>query len=91
MREQIESALSELSRFNIGWKDNVKEQLDYCISVLDEQSSVENLEKLNIGLIAIREIDPREPLHKLLKLIQYEMQKQHLSYAAKVRLGIHAR
>ena len=89
MIRDIETALRELQQFNLEWNDSVKKQLEYCLLVVNGRSSVDDLEKLNIGLIAVREIDEKELLNKLLTRIQYQMQKKYLPYAAKVRLGIH--
>jgi len=69
----------------------VQKQLKYCLEVVSEKASPDRLEELNMGLIAVREIDEREALYSLLTEIQYEMQHKYLSYAAKVRLNIHRR
>ena len=91
MDESIKKALLELARFKLPWQEMIQKQLEYCLEVISEKASPERLEKLNMGLIAAREIDEREPLHSLLMEIQYEMQHKYLSYAAKVRLNIHRR
>lgn len=74
MEESINKALSELARFKLPWQEMVQNQLEYCLEVISEKVSPDRLEKLNMGLIAVREIDEREPLHSLLMEIQYEMQ-----------------
>ena len=91
MEESIQKALSELERFKLPWQEMVQKQLEYCLEVISEKASLDRLENLNMGLIAVREIDGREALHSLLMEIQYEMQHKYLSYAAKVRLNIHRR
>lgn len=91
MRESIEQAKDELKRFQLPWQEMVRQQLEYCLEVVEKQALPDRLEKLNMGLIAVREIDDREPLYSLLTQIQYEMQHQYLPYAAKVRLNIHRR
>ena len=91
MEESINKALSELVKFRLPWQEMVQKQLEYCLQVVSGQKSPERLEELNIGLIAVREIDERENLYSLLTGIQYEMQGKYLSYAAKVRLNIHKR
>jgi hypothetical protein len=91
MQEKIEKALKELARFNLPWQGMVRDQLEYCREVDLKNKSSDRLEDLNMGLVAVREIDEKEPLYSLLTEIQYEMQRKYLSYAAKVRLNIHSR
>ena len=91
MEESINKALSELVKFKLPWQEVVQKQLEYCLQVASGKASSERLEELNMGLIAVREIDERESLYSLLTEIQYEMQHKYLSYAAKVRLNIHNR
>jgi hypothetical protein len=91
MEESIKQAISELKTFNLPWKDMVQKQLEYCLEVVSGKSSPEQLEKLNIGLIAVRELEKSYALFDLLTEIQYEMQHKYLTYAAKVRLNIHKR
>ena len=91
MKDSIEQALSELAKFKLPWQEMVQKQLEYCLEVVSEKTSPERLEELNMGLIAVREIDEREALHSLLTQIQYKMQHKYLPYAAKVRLNIHRR
>jgi len=88
MQEKINQALSELKKFNLPWQEMVQRQLEYCLEVEQGKSSTENLIKLNIGLVSVREIDEREPLYKLLTKIQYEMQRKYLSADEKVQLNI---
>jgi hypothetical protein len=91
MEESIKRAMLELNNINLPWKDMVQNQLKYCLEVVSGKSSPEQLEKLNIGLIAVRELDDRYALFDLLTGIQYELQHKYLSYAAKVRLNIYKR
>lgn len=75
------------------WRESVLAQLSYCEAVAKGAESPERLEKLNMGWIVSRELDGYEPgtLQSTVSSIQYELQQSHLSYAAKVRLGIHKR
>jgi hypothetical protein len=91
MEESIKQALSELVKFKLPWQEIVKKQLEYCLDVVSGKSSPERLEELNIGLIAVRELDKRDDLYSRLTEIQYEMQNKYLSYATKIRLNIHKR
>lgn len=59
MQKTIELALIELKRFNLSWAKMVEAQLKYCASVIDKKSDPAKLEELNMGLIAVREIDER--------------------------------
>ncbi|MFG1488988.1 immunity protein Tsi6 family protein [Oceanospirillum sp. HFRX-1_2] len=88
MKALITQALGELERFPLPWQAMVRKQLEYCFAVVLGEASPEKLEQLNIGLIAVREIDEEDPLHSLLIGIQYELQRKFLPYAAKVRLNI---
>lgn len=91
MQDKIEKALKELERFNLPWQEMVRKQLKYCREVDLENNSSERIEELNMGLVAVREIDQTEPLYILLTEIQFEMQQKYLSFSAKVRLGIQRR
>ena len=91
MEESIKKALSELARFKLPWQEMIRIQLEYCLEVILEKSSPDRLEELNMGLIAVREIDEREVLYSLLTEIQYKMQRKYFPYAAKVRLNIQRR
>lgn len=84
----IESLPSELP-----WRGSVLSQLRYCEMVANGSESPERLETLNMGWIVSRELDGYESntLQSTVSAIQYELQQSHLSYAAKVRLGIHKR
>ncbi len=88
MQKTIELALIELKRFNLPWTKMIEAQLKYCALVIDKNVDPAKLEELNMGLIAVREIDEREPLHSYLMDIQYHMQHKYLPFSAKVRLGI---
>lgn len=88
IENKILQAKIELKRFNLPWKDMVAEQLKYCLSIVSKESTPERVEELNIGLIAVREIDSSENLHSLLIEIQGHMYSNYLSFSAKVRLGI---
>ena len=61
MQVEIENALSELNKFNLPWQQMVRQQLEYCKDVDLKKKSPDCLEELNMGLIAVREIDEREP------------------------------
>ena len=90
----IEKCKSEVARLPeaLGWKDSVLAQLDYCAKVIAGGASPDELEHLTMGLISVREMDTwPEEFPSLIRQIQYDMQQKHLSYAAKVRLGIHRR
>ena len=90
MQLMISSALVELERYKcLSWYSAVKVQLNYCSEVLSSQKDPSQLEQLNMGLIAVREIPEEDPLHSYLTSVEFNMQKQFLPYAAKVRLGIH--
>lgn len=91
IENNILQAQIELKRFNLPWKDMVAEQLKYCLSVVSKESTPEKVEKLNMGLIAVREIDSRENLHSLLIEIQEHMYSNYLSFSEKARLGIQRR
>ena len=91
MQEKIEKALTELERFELPWQGMVQKQLEFCREVDLKNKSSDRLEELNIGLVAVREIDEKDPLYSLLTEIQYKMQRKYLSYAAKVRLNIHSK
>lgn len=75
------------------WRETVLTQLHYCAAVAKGTESPERLEQLNMGWIVSRELDGFEPntIQSTVSAIQYELQQSHLSYAAKVRLGIHRR
>ena len=78
----------------LSWKQSVLTQLDYCAAVTSGLDDPAQLERLNIGLIAAREMDgwPNDDeLPRRLMEVQYDLQDKYLSYAAKVRLGIHRR
>lgn len=90
MQLMINTALVELERYKfLPWYSVVKVQLNYCSEVLSSQKEPSQLEQLSMGLIAVREIPEDDPLHSRLSSIEFNMQKQFLPYAAKVRLGIH--
>jgi len=91
MPKTIELALIELKRFNLPWSKMVEAQLKYCTSVIDESVDPSKLEELNMGLIAVREIDERESLQSYLMDIQSYMQHKYLPFSAKVRLRIQRR
>ena len=91
MHKTIELALLELKRFKLPWVEMVEAQLKYCTSVIDGNIGPEKLEELNMGLIAVREIDEKESLHAYLMEIQHHMQRKYLPFSAKVRLGIQRR
>ena len=91
MEAKIKQALIELAKFKLPWQEMVQRQLEYCSAVVPEETHPDRLEELNMGLIAVREVDERETLHSLLTEIQYEMQHKYLSYSAKIRLNIHRR
>ena len=78
MEELIKQALSELDKFKLPWQVMVQKQLEYCREVILGNEPPDRLEELNMGLIAVREIDEREVLHSLLMKIQYEMQCKYL-------------
>jgi len=86
--KEIESLPPELP-----WRESVLAQLSYCEAVAKGAESPEHLEKLNMGWIVCRELDgdERGKMQSTVSSIQYELQQSHLSYAAKVRLGIHKR
>ncbi|MFK8050841.1 MAG: immunity protein Tsi6 family protein [Halioglobus sp.] len=88
MQKTIELALVELGRFRLPWAKMVEAQLKYCTSVINENDDPAKLEELNMGLIAVREIDEKEDLHSYLLDIQSHMQRTYLPFSAKVRLGI---
>ena len=90
MKLEIDQALMELSNWKHPSQEMIKIQLDYCSNVIAGSEEPERLEELNIGVIAAREINEQEILHSLLTKIQFQMQKKYLSYAAQVRLNIHA-
>lgn len=91
IQKTIELSLIELNRFNLPWAKMIEEQLKYCASVINEDVDPAKLEELNMGLIAVREIDERESLHSYLMDIQSHMQHKYLPFSAKVRLGIQRR
>lgn len=71
METSIKQAMTELVRFKLPWQEMVQRQLEYCLAVISEKAFPESLEQLNMGLIAVREIDERESLYSLLTEIQY--------------------
>jgi hypothetical protein len=77
----------------LSWRNSVLEQLRYCAAVAQGKENPERLEQLTMGRIVSRELDGYEPktLQSTVSSIQYELQQSHLSYATKVRLGIHKR
>jgi hypothetical protein len=93
LQTNISWALSELERTPYPWRGAVQVQLRYCADVLRGAAPSDRLEQLNMGYVVLRELDGEEPntLGKVVSEIQYDMQQQFLSYAAKVRLGIHKR
>jgi hypothetical protein len=91
MNKTIELAQIELKRFDLSWAKMIEVQLKYCASVLKGNADPEKLEELNMGLIAVREIDEREELHSYLMNIQSYMQHKYLPFSAKLRLGIQRR
>jgi hypothetical protein len=92
---QIEWAKREIAALpgSLQWRESVLRQLEFCNNVLAGAVPPERLEDLNMGYIAVRELDGVEPLElsRAIAAIQYELQQQFLSFAAKVRLGIHHR
>ena len=78
MEESIKTALFELGKFKLPWQNMVQKELDYCLDVVTEKVSPERLEELNMGLIAVREIDEREALYSSLTELQYKMQHKYL-------------
>jgi|TARA_B110000196_G_scaffold147577_1_gene127702 hypothetical protein len=91
MNKTIELAQIELERFDLSWTKMVGIQLKYCASVLNGNADPAKLEELNMGLIAVREIDEREELYSYLMNIQSFMQRKYLPFSAKLRLGIQRR
>ena len=91
MQKTIDLALVELTLFNLPWAKMVETQLKYCASVIEGNVDAAKLEELNMGLIAVREIDERESLHSYLMDIQSDMQHKYLPFSSKVRLGIQRR
>lgn len=75
----------------VPWRGSVLQQLAYCEAVSEGTASPEKLENLNMGLISVREMDDADEVASLIRSIQSELQEKYLSYAAKVRLGIHKR
>lgn len=95
VRSSIQWAKAEIEKLPavLHWRDSVLKQLSYCAAVHEGAQSPERLEQLTMGLILVREMGGCEPdtLQKTVSSIQYELQQQHLSYAAKARLGIQRR
>jgi hypothetical protein len=90
----IEKCKSEIAQLPValGWRDSVLAQLDFCSDVVLGKAAPDRLEHLTMGLISVREMDGWSgDFPGLLSQIQYDLQQQHLPYAAKVRLGIHRR
>jgi hypothetical protein len=73
------------------WRESVLNQLSYCKSVASGSESSERLESLTMGVISVREMDDSDEVASAIRAIQYELQQQYLTYAAKVRLGIQKR
>ena len=91
----IAKAEEEIKRLHhaLGWPPSVLAQLSYCAAVERGAEAPNRLEQLTMGRIVCRELDVYglEELEELVSSIQYELQQKHLSYAEKVRLGIHRR
>jgi hypothetical protein len=90
----IEKCKSEIAQLPeaLGWRDSVLAQLDFCSDVVSGKAAPDRLEHLTMGLISVREMDGwAGDVPGLLRQIQYDLQQEHLPYAAKVRLGIHRR
>lgn len=85
----VKAKVAELPS-GLPWRDSVLEQLSYCEAVVYGAQSPERLEQLTMGTIAVRELEG-QAWAEALSLVQYRLQKSHLSYAAQVRLGIHRR
>jgi len=75
----------------LAWRESMLEQLRYCGEVIEHGADPSRLEHLTIGLLAARELEGVSPpeLAEHIFTIQYELQRAHLPYATKVRLGIH--
>jgi hypothetical protein len=89
--EKCKSQIAQLPEA-LEWRDSVLAQLEFCSAVVLGQAAPDQLEHLTMGLISVREMDgwPGDA-PSLLRQIQYDLQQEHLPYAAKVRLGIHRR
>lgn len=92
---RIEWARKEIESIHpgIAWRERVLNELDFCQAVLSGLAAPGRLEHLTMGLIAVRGLDEwgLDDLSNAISSIQHEMQQKYLSYAAKVRLGIHRR
>lgn len=89
----IAKAEAEIKRLpqGLGWVPSVLAQLSYCAAIERGEQSPDRLEQLTMSRIVCRELDGFDlpELEELVSSIQYGLQQKHLTYSAKVRLGIH--
>jgi hypothetical protein len=91
IKEKIIHALSLAERYPAELTGQIIVQLKYCLDVINEQEESNKIEKLNMGFLVLKynEVSFSNEFCSLVSDIDFEIKQTYLSYAAKVRLGIH--